>query len=340
MSEARYYHKSTSIILESGAILPQIDICYHTWGRLNNAADNVIWVCHAFTANSDAEDWWPGMIGPGCLWDPAEYYIVCANILGSCYGTTGPLSNNPTTGEPWYLDFPSITVRDLVRLHELLRVHLGIKGIHTVVGGSVGAQQAMEWAIINPDLFRHLIIIAANARYLPWGVAFNEAQRMALTADPTFRMRSASAGENGLKAARSIAMLSYRNHTIYNNTQADEDLSATDNFRASSYLQYQGEKLVRRFHAHSYYILTKLLDTHNVGRGRGTVERALSLISARTLVIGIPSDILFPTEEQKFMAQHIPQSCYRELECLHGHDGFLVEIKPLTGLIRQFYLSA
>jgi homoserine O-acetyltransferase len=231
-------------------------------------------------------------------------------------------------------------VRDVVNMHELLRDHLGIRGIHTIVGGSVGAQQAMEWSLMNPVLCRYLIVIAANARYLPWGIAFNEAQRMALSADPTFYERSATAGENGLKAARSIAMISYRNHTIYNKTQSDEDNSQTDNFRASSYLQYQGKKLADRFHAHSYYALTKLLDTHNVGRGRGGVEKALSFIQSKTLVVGIPTDILFPVEEQKFMARNIPGALYKELECFHGHDGFLVETKPLSGMIREFYLSA
>lgn len=339
MSEARYYHKGTEFKLECGHSLPGIDICFHSWGDLNEAADNVIWVCHAFTANADAENWWPGMIGPGCLWDPDEYFIVCANILGSCYGTTGPVSVNPVTAEPWYLDFPSLTVRDLVNAHELLREYLGIKRIHTVVGGSVGAQQAMEWAIMNPSLFGHLIVIAANARYLPWGIAFNEAQRLALAADPTFFDQSLSAGKNGLKAARSIAMISYRNHTIYNVTQADDDLSRTDQFKASSYLQYQGDKLVNRFHAHSYYILTKLLDTHNVGRGRGGVESALARIRAVTLVVGIPSDLLFPTTEQKYLAENTPGAQYTELESIYGHDGFLVEIKSLTEIIRQFYAT-
>lgn len=338
MSECSYYHKSTEFALENGQVLPETDICYHTWGALNDSRDNVIWVCHAFTANSDAERWWPGMIGPGCLWDPAEYFIVCANILGSCYGTTGPLSVNPATGEPWHLDFPSITVRDVVGLHEVLRDHLGITGIHTVVGGSVGAQQAMEWAIMNPSLINHLILIAANARYLPWGIAFNETQRMALTADPTFYERSKSAGEKGLKAARAAAMLSYRNHTIYNTTQAEEDQELTDNFKASSYLQYQGEKLVSRFHAHSYFTLTKLLDTHNVGRGRGGVEDALALIRAKTLVVGIDTDILFPTPEQKFLASHIPGARYVEMQSIYGHDGFLVEITTLIKIVREFYV--
>jgi homoserine O-acetyltransferase len=337
MSEPRYFRKNTEFKLENGTVLPGIEICYHTWGKLNEARDNAIWICHAFTANSDAAQWWPGMIGAGCLWDPAVHFIVCANILGSCYGTTGPLSTNPSTGEPWYLDFPDFTVRDVVGLHELLREHLGIRSVHTVVGGSVGAQQAMEWAIMNPSLFRNLILIAANARYLPWGIAFNEAQRLALLADPTFGDRTPEAGRPGLKAARSIAMLSYRNHTIYNQTQAEDDGELTDGFKASSYQRYQGEKLVSRFHAHSYYYLTKLLDTHNVGRGRGGIEPALALIKAGTLVIGITSDLLFPPEEQKFLAAHIPGARYDDLHSLYGHDGFLVETDTLTRMIRAFY---
>ncbi len=339
MSQPHYFHSQTDFQLENGAVLPGIDICYHTWGKMNEAKNNVIWICHAFTANSDAESWWPGMIGKGCLWDQEQHFIVCANIRGSCYGTTGPLSINAITGKPFYLDFPALTVRDLVAAHELLRKHLEIDKIHTVVGGSVGAQQSMEWAIMRPETIQHLIIIAANAQYSPWAIAFNEAQRLALAADPSFFDLSPTAGQKGLQAARSIAMLSYRNHRIYNQTQTEEDPDKTDNFKASSYQQYQGNKLVKRFNAHSYFVLTRLLDTHNVGRNRGGVIAALNSIKAKTLVIGIASDLLFPVEEQQFIAGHVTDARYVEIESLYGHDGFLIETTPITKIIRLFYQS-
>lgn len=337
MSNQKNFKSDKPLVLESGKILNGIEVAYHTYGHYNPEINNVIWICHAFTANSDAADWWPGMIGKGYLFDPEKHFIVCANILGSCYGTTGPLTINPDTGKPWHLGFPALTVRDLVASHELLRVHLGINRIHTVVGGSIGAHQAMEWAIIKPEIFEHLIIIAAGAYYTPWGIAFNESQRLALLADQSFYNESADAGQAGLIAARSIALISYRNFIIYNKTQAEDDTEKINGFKASSYQRYQGEKLVKRFHAHPYYTLLNILDTHNVGRGRGSVEKALAEIKASTLVIGITSDYLFATHEQESLAKQIPGAIYSEINSLYGHDGFLVEAEKVTKTINDFY---
>jgi len=337
MSKPKVYECEKPLPLECGRGLQSVHIAYHTYGEYDPLQNNVVWICHALTANSDAADWWPGIIGEGCLYDPAKYFIVCANILGSCYGTTGPLSIDPSTGKPYYLKFPEITVRDLVAAHELLRSHLGINKIHTVVGASIGAHQSMEWAIINPDLFDNLIIIAAGAYYTPWGVAFNESQRLALQADQTFREESDSAGRNGLIAARSIALISYRNHIIYNQAQQEVGSEKTKGFKASSYQRYQGEKLANRFHAHPYFTLLNVLDSHNVGRGRGTVEKALEIIRAKTLVVGIESDYLFGVHEQKFLAQHIKNALYVEIDSFYGHDGFLVERERVTKTINDFY---
>lgn len=337
MSDLKIFKSDKPLQLESGKVLNGIEVAYHTYGQCDPERNNVIWICHAFTANSDAADWWPGIIGKGWLFDPDKHFIVCANILGSCYGSTGPLSTNPDTGKPWYLGFPALTVRDLVAAHELLRVHLGIGRIHSVVGGSIGAHQAMEWAIINPGIFDHLIIIAAGAYYTPWGIAFNESQRLALQADQSFYDESPEAGQAGLIAARSIALISYRNFIIYNKTQAEDDHEKTGDFRASSYQRYQGEKLVKRFHAHPYFTLLNILDSHNVGRGRGGVEKALAGIKARTLVVGITSDYLFATHEQVALAGQIPGALYCEIDSLYGHDGFLVEVEKVTKTINDFY---
>lgn len=337
MSHLKNFKSDKPLVLESGKVLNGIEIAYHTYGQYNPDKNNVIWICHAFTANSDAAEWWPGIIGKGWLFDPEKFFIVCANILGSCYGSTGPLSINPDTGKPWYLGFPPLTVRDLVAAHELLRVHLGINRIHTVVGGSIGAHQAMEWAIIQPKLFDYLIIIAAGACYTPWGIAFNESQRLALQADASFSDESADAGQAGLLAARSIALISYRNFIIYNKTQAEDDTEKTNCFKASSYQRYQGEKLVRRFHAHPYYTLLNILDSHNVGRGRGGIEKALSGIKARTLVVGITNDYLFAKHEQVALAKQIPGAVYSEIDSIYGHDGFLVEVEKVTNTINDFY---
>ena len=337
MSELKIFKSGKNLTLESGVELKNVEIGYHTYGTLNASRDNVLWICHAFTANSDAADWWKGMVGEGCVFDPAHYFIVCANILGSCYGSTGPLSLNPANGSPYYLTFPDITVRDLVAAHELLRVHLGIEQIHTVVGGSIGAQQAIEWTIIMPHLFKHLIIIAAGAYYTPWAIALNESQRLALLADATFTDESPEAGQKGLIAARSVALLSYRNYMAYNKTQAEDNNEKTGDFKASSYQRYQGEKLVKRFNAHAYFSILKTLDTHNVGRGRASIEQALSGIHARTLVIGISSDLLFPLQEQVFLAENIKGAVLKTIDSIFGHDGFLVEVEKQSQIISDFY---
>jgi len=324
-------------VLENGYRLPAIEIAYHTYGQLNAARNNVVWVCHALTANSDVLDWWNGLFGAENLFDPAEYFIICANVLGSCYGTTSPLSMNPETGQGYYQTFPAITIRDMVQAHELLRRHLQIEQIYTVIGGSLGGQQALEWAIQQPDCIQNLIIVATNAYHSPWGIAFNEAQRMAIRADETYNQNMPEGGRNGLKAARAMALLSYRNYDTYTKTQREEDISKKDNFRASSYQNYQGEKLVNRFNAYAYMSLSKSMDSHNVGRYRSSVEEALALVKAKTLVVGISSDILFPVSEQRFMAQHIPGATYQEIDSLYGHDGFLIETGQLTQLIEAFY---
>ena len=234
--------------LESGKVLPQIELAYTTLGKLNSTGDNVIWITHALTANSDPEEWWNGLVGKGKYFNPEKYFIVCANVLGSAYGSTGPLSINPDTGNKYYHDFPQLTIRDIVNGFELLKNHLKINKIHTLLGGSLGGQQALEWSIINPNLIENLFLIATNAKHSPWGIAFNESQRLAIKADRSWFSYSDDAGLKGLKAARSFALLSYRNYNTYQATQED-NREVVDDFKAASYQNYQGEKLVNRFNA-------------------------------------------------------------------------------------------
>jgi len=336
MSTHLYKH-SQPFELESGETLSQLEIGYHTYGKLNSNGDNVIWVCHALTANSDVLDWWKGLFGENDYFNPDEHFIVCANVLTSPYGTSNPLSINPDTGEPYYLNFPEVTIRDMVKAHQLLAKHLGIDKIEIAIGGSLGGQQALELAIIEPNLIKNLIIIATNARHSPWGIAFNESQRLALLADETFLPGRPDGGKKGLKAARSMALLSYRTYKTYNISQQEDDDAIKDNFRASSYQSYQGDKLVNRFNAYSYWYLSKVMDSHHVGRKRGGVENALKLVKSRTLVIGIRSDVLFPIEEQEYLHKHIAQAEFAELDSFYGHDGFLIETEALTKIITSFY---
>lgn len=329
-------HFDETILLDCGRSLKGIDISYHTYGTLNQDRTNVIWVCHALTANSDVEAWWPGMLGPGELFDTDRFFVICANTLGSCYGSTGPASIDPDTGKPYYGDFPMVSVRDMVKAHQLLRKYLEINEIYMITGGSLGGQQALEWAVSEPELFRYLVPVATNAIASPWGIAFNESQRMALEADASFGKAEEGAGSAGMRAARSIALLSYRTGHAYNTTQAEEDQNLLENFRACSYQRYQGDKLVKRFNPYSYYILSKTLDSQNLGRSRDGVEVALSKITAKTLVVGISSDILFPTSEQKRIAEGIPGAQFVEVESFYGHDGFLLEVEGITKAVRSF----
>ena len=237
----------------------------------------------------------------------------------------------------YYLAFPQFTVRDIIKAHQQLAEHLKIDQIEILIGGSLGGQQAAEWAIIEPLRIKNLILIATNARHSPWGIAFNESQRLALSADRTFYSNSPDGGRKGLKAARSIALLSYRGYKTYTVSQQDDNDNISDDHRASSYQNYQGEKLVNRFNAYSYWYLSKAMDSHNVGRNRNGVEKALSLIKARTLVIGIKSDVLFPVEEQQYLFRHIPKSAFAEFDSFYGHDGFLIETEALTNIITSFF---
>lgn len=343
--ELHYFDYKYSFQLESGAVLPGFRLAYTTRGTLNETADNVVWICHALTGNADPGDWWSGMVGPGKFYDaerdqPESPFIVCANIIGSCYGSTGPLSVNPETGEPFYHDFPTLTIRDLVNALDLLRQELGIERIHTCIGGSVGGHQAVEWAIMHPTLIVNLILIASSAVASPWCIAFNESQRMAIEADPTWRERSVEAGLTGMKAARSMALISYRNYDTYSFTQALDNNEQLTNYKAAGYQRYQGEKLAQRYNAFTYWLLANVMDSHNVGRNRGSILNALGQIKARTLAVGIRSDLLFPPAEQQFLARHIPDAVYEEIDSLYGHDGFLIEFKPLTQIIRNWMATS
>ena len=328
-------HKT--LVLETGRTLENVTLSYTTYGKLNSNKDNVIWVTHALTGSQFVEEWWSGLFGPGKLFDPNDYFIVCANVLGSCYGSTGPLSIDETTGTPYFHFFPEITIRDMVQCHEELRKHLQIEKIKLIIGGSLGGQQALEWAIVNPDVAENLCVLATNAKHSPWGIAFNATQRMAIENDPTWELPIPEAGLKGLETARAIAMISYRHYDIYNATQKDQGKGIEKTPRAASYQRYQGKKLRQRFNAFAYWFLSKAMDSHDVGRNRGGVEEALAKIKAKTLCLGVSSDVLFPTVEQKMIAEHIAQSAYREIRSSYGHDGFLVETEQIEKEVKGFF---
>lgn len=331
------FHYQGKFELEAGGSLEGFQLRYTTLGKFNADRTNVVWICHALTGSPDFTDWWSGLFNEGRFFDPGQYFIICANVLGGCYGSTGHLSINAATGKQFFHSFPTITNRDVVRAFDLLRRELRIDQVHTLIGGSLGGQQVLEWAIEQPDVFQHIVPIATNATHSPWGVAFNEAQRMAIEADATWKDNDIRAGIEGLKAARAIGMLSYRYYDTYSQTQGERSNDKLDEYRASTYQRYQGQKLANRFNAFTYYGLSRMMDSHNVGRKRESIELALRSIKAKTLVVGIDSDILFPLHEQRFLADTIPQARLEVMSSLYGHDGFLVEFEQLSQHIRKFF---
>lgn len=335
MIKKEYIHNDI-FEFEAGGSIQGLKVTYHCSEKALEPGDSrkVIWICHALTANSDAQDWWPDLVGPGKLFDTDRFFVVCANMLGSAYGSSGPATLNPETQKPYFFDFPKVTVRDIVKANDLVRRHLGIEKIHLMVGGSIGGFQSIEWTIMNPELFEKAVFIACGARVTPWLTAWEESQRLALEADPSFReCKSLKGGEAGLRCARSIALISYRSYEGYNSTQAESDTDCLFADRAGSYQRYQGKKLSDRFDAYSYYYLSDSVNSNNVGRGRGGVGQALKKIQASCTVIGIDSDRLFPVEEQKFLAEHIDGAEYHEITSRFGHDGFLLENEQLTRII-------
>lgn len=335
--DAKLYIHPEPFELECGEVLPRLVIAYHTFGERSANGDNIVWVCHALTANSDVADWWPGTVEEGRFLDPARYFTVCANILGSPYGTTSPVTTNPATGEEWFGDFPFVTIRDIARANLLLADHLGIDRVRAMVGGSIGGFQAMEMELLRPGFAERLAVAVCSAKTTPWNIALNESHRMVIAADCTFGERRTDAAQAGLAAARSIALLSYRGSIAYNATQQDpDDRLRRTGHRAATYQRYQGEKFIRRFDAYSYWTITEAFDSHDVGRGRGGCEAALAGINCPTIVVGITTDIIIPPVEQELLARHIPRAEMKLIESDFGHDGFLVEAEKLNEIIEPF----
>ena len=325
---------SVNIPLEAGGVLENAHVVFHTSEQRHG---RVIWICHALTANSNPQDWWPEMVGPGRTIDPEKDFVVCVNMLGSAYGSESPAQINPATGKPWMLDFPRITIRDSVSAFIAVRKHLGIEQIDLLIGASNGGFNAIEWAITEPDRIKRALFLCTAPRISPFLGATVEAQRMALEADPTFReAKDLSGGAAGLKCARAQALISYRSFRGYGRTQAEEDPDTLFAGRVASYERYQGEKLVRRgFDAYCYYTQCNALDSHNAGRGRGGVQQALGRIQAPCTVVAVDTDQIFPPEEGKVWSAWIPDAEFIEISSDFGHDGFLLEIPKLSAIIMR-----
>lgn len=344
-------------VTEAGDQLPHVELAYETWGRLNPQRNNAVLVIHALTGDShaashpeidgDRAGWWEPVVGPGRPIDTNRHFVICANALGSCYGSTGPRSLDPD-GRRYNLRFPTLTVRDLVKAQLRLLGSLGIDRLACAAGASLGGMQILELVTIEPERVEHAVVVAASGRFHAQGIAYNEIQRRAIMLDPAWQggeYESDAAPADGIALARMLGMVTY---------QSDPAMTARfdrgparytawpafgDHFDVEGYLHYQGDKLASRFDANTYLYLSRAMDSHDIGRDRGGLQEAARRISARTTFIGVSSDILFLPQHVEDTANILRaaggQSTYLEFESIHGHDAFLKEFEHFAPLLRS-----
>lgn len=323
--------------LECGRVLPEVQVAVRTWGRLDGAGSNGVLVCHALTGSADVEAWWPGLLGPGRALDPERDFVVCGNVLGSCYGTTGPTSPRPGRTGVWGPDFPPITIRDMVRLQARVLDSLGVRRLRLVVGGSLGGMQALEWVAEFGDRVDGAVALAAPARQSAWAIALGHAQRAAIRLDPQWqegRYEADAPPREGLAAARAMAMCSYRSWESLERRFGRQ--AGPAGFAVEGYLRHQGEMLAARFDANAYVTLTRAMDTHDLGRGRGGLTQVLAGIATPLMVVAIDSDVLFPAEELWELVDSAPAARLEWLASPHGHDAFLTEPEEVNRMVLGF----
>lgn len=343
--------------LESGGSLQPVNLRYAIYGALNERRDNAILVCHALSGSARVGDWWPQLFGEHGIFDLSRDAVICANIIGSCYGSTGPQTirqTGPITGKPFGASFPLVTVRDWVQAQALLLRRLGVERLRAVIGGSIGGMQAIQWAIDNPARVAHCIAIGA-APLTAMGLALNHLQRLAIVNDANWRNGEYEIGDGpdaGLALARALAMISYKSEKLFaerfarnpNRNGEDPLRSFTGRYDIGGYLDYQGGIFTRRFDANSYLIITKAMDNFHPSHGYESERAALERIKARVLLVGISSDWLFPPGEVKALAERMREAGanaeYAELQSTHGHDGFLAEPDAFAPIVRKFLSGA
>jgi len=363
VGDRRFLQLDRPFVTEGGVVLEGVTVAYETWGTLDATAANAVLVCHALTGDSHAAGpakaghptagWWDGMIGPGRYLDTDRFFVVCANILGGCQGTTGPASSDPRTGKPYGSRFPTPSIRDSVRLQAHLQEHLGVGRWLAVVGGSMGGMQVLEWGVMYPERVAGLAALATAPAATAQQIAWSAAGRAVLEADPKFRhgdYYDAEPGDGphrGLIAARMLAIVHYRSADEFTRRFARASIEPVERrfaldhrFEVERYLRYQGEKLVQRFDANTYRLLNLTMDLHDLGRDRDSVESALSRIRVPVMTLGISTDFLYPATDQRRMvevlrAKGVPVT-HHEIHSDVGHDAFLVEIDAVGSALADF----
>ncbi len=353
-------------ILESGETLPRVQVAYQTYGKLNSEGTNAIILCHALTGNSHAAGvqsakesdsnscpdllseyslmfsgktgWWDALIGENKLFNTDEYFVICSNFIGSCYGSTGPVSINPLTSKRYASNFPFVSVRDMVRIQKKLIDYLGVKKVKTVSGGSLGGFQVFEWALLYPEIVETIIPVATAVRHSPWAIGLNQATRDAIRNDAKWSNGFYNEPPaDGLALARKIAMITYRSYDSFWLKFGRETTNESVNkYQIESYLDYQGTKLNKRFDANTYITITEAMDHHDITRNRGELQEVLGSIRQPTLSLGISTDVLYPPNEQKEYVALIPNAQYKEISSIHGHDAFLIEFDQIEQLTHPF----
>ena len=325
--------------LESGEELREVPLAYQTWGTLDDHGENVVVVGHSLTSSSDVGAWWAGLLGPGRALDTSRYFVICVNVVGSPYGSLSPITIDEAASKPYGPSLPQATVRDVVGMQKCLLDQLGVRRIAFAIGGSMGGMQALEWAYYG-DYVRALVPIGVGACHSPWCIAFSEAQRQAIYADAAWQggwYTADNPPQGGLAAARMIAMISYRSFGSFVDRFGRERVFYGGGaFQVEDYLRHHGQALVQRFDANCYVYLTRLMDTHDVARGRGAMEEVLRRIVQPTLVVGMQTDVLYTLAEQKELAEHIPDADLAVLSSKHGHDAFLIEQEELNAVVGRW----
>jgi len=365
--ETEFYtfaHSPNKFVMDNGLELGPITIAYETYGELNEARDNVLLVEHALTASAhaagkhrpddDYPGWWDVMIGSGRAFDTDKYFVICSNILGSCYGTTGPSSINPDTGKSYGMTFPLVTIRDMVRVQKELLDYLGIKSLKSVIGGSMGGMQAIEWALLFPEFVDSIVLVASGSVSNPQAIAIHKVGIRAIIDDPNWNGGDYYGGkrpDKGLAIARMIGHITYLSHDWlwkkFGRKHSDPEnmkLKLSSKFDIENYLEYQGAKFVDRFDANSYIYIMRAIDLYDASEGYESLEKSFKRINCKKVFVSsFTSDGLFPTYQSKEIVQALESNGvdvqYEKIESPYGHDSFLLEYQELTQHINQFFSS-